>query len=71
MDKERLSFAVCLINEAAQVWGILPSQVYKRLNSVGYFERYLIPHYDVLHTQGMRYLIDDAEEYLARREQRA
>ena len=68
MDKERLSFAVYMVNELAEAWGILPSQAYRRLQKAGYFENYLIPHYDVLHTLGTRYLVNDAQTYLARRE---
>lgn len=64
MDKESFSFVVYIIHACANKWDMTPSQVYRKLQSAGCIERYLVPHYDVLHTQGTGYLVGDIREYL-------
>jgi hypothetical protein len=34
------------------------------LQKTGCIDNYLVPHYDILHTQGTDYIVDDIEEYL-------
>ena len=36
-----------------------------KLEEAGCIKGYLIPHYDILHTQGSGYLVDDIQKYLA------
>ena len=40
-----------------------PAAVYKILNSIGILDNYIIPCYDVLHTQEKEYLVEDIIEY--------
>ena len=42
----------------------MPSEVYKLLQKNGCIENYLVPHYDILHTQGTEYIVEDIKEYL-------
>ncbi len=42
----------------------MPSEVYRKLQSTGCIDGYLVLHYDILHTQGTDYIVDDIKEYL-------
>ncbi|MBD5491771.1 MAG: DUF3791 domain-containing protein [Lachnospiraceae bacterium] len=64
MNKESFSFVVYMIHACADKWKMMPSEVYRRLQSVGCIDGYLVPHYDILHTQGTGYIVDDIKEYL-------
>jgi len=64
VDKESFSFVVYMIHACADKWGKLPSEVYQKLQSAGCIDGYLVPHYDILHTQGTGYIVDDIREYL-------
>ena len=64
MDKESLAFVVYLIHACANKWKKFPSEVYSLLSSSGCINKYLVPHYDILHTQGTDYLVEDIAEYL-------
>ena len=39
-------------------------EVYKRLKKSGILYDYIVPSYDVLHTFGSRYLMEDLTEYM-------
>ena len=41
-----------------------PAKVYKILNDTGILDNYIIGCYDVLHTQGKEYLVDDITEFV-------
>ena len=64
MNKESCSFVVYMIHACANKWKMMPSEVYQKLQSVKCIECYLVPHYDILHTQGTGYIVDDIKEYL-------
>lgn len=64
MDKEKFSFVIYMIHACANKWGKLPSDVYFLLNNAGCIEKFLVAHFDVLHTQSTSYIIDDITEYL-------
>ena len=64
MCKENeLSFSIYMLYSLADKWNKSPGTVYKILNSTGILDNYIIPCYDVLHTQGKEYLIEDITEY--------
>ena len=67
MNKESFSFIVYMIHACADKWGMSPAEVYKKLQSVGCIDRYLIPNYEILHTQGSGYVTEDIEQYLTMR----
>jgi len=53
MCKEReLIFSIFILYSLADKWKKSPATVYKILNSTGVLDNYIIPCYDVLHTQG-------------------
>ena len=64
MNQESFSFVVYIIHACAEKWGMLPSEVYRKLKSADCINRYLVPHYDILHTQGTGYIVDDVKTYL-------
>ncbi len=64
MNKESFSFVVYMIHACANKWGMMPSEVYHKLQSTGCIGKYLVPYYDVLHTQATGYIVDDIKEYL-------
>lgn len=65
MCKEReLDFSIFMIYSLSDKWKMTPAAVYKILNTTGILDNYIIPCYDVLHTQGKEYLVDDITEYV-------
>lgn len=67
MTEEIFSFTVYIIHELSRAWGMLPSKVYNTLKQTRCIDDYLIDHYDVLHTLGTEYLVDDIREYVTKR----
>lgn len=59
MDKKSLEFTVFMIHALAESWCKSCKSVYKILNNTGILDEYIVPYYDVLHTQGEQYLVDD------------
>lgn len=64
MDKKTLKFAVFLIHILADDWKKSYSTVYQVLNETGILDSYIVPCYDVLHTQGRQYLVEDITEFV-------
>ena len=51
-DQEILmGFVASCIEDVAEKLGVDYAVVYERMKSVGMIENYIIPHYDVLHTE--------------------
>ena len=46
-----MGFVASCIEDVAEKLGLDYSEVYKRMKEVGLIENYIIPHYDVLHTE--------------------
>ena len=67
MNKESFSFVVYMIHACANKWGKLPSEVYSILSQADCIDKYLVEHYDVLHTQSTNYVVEDIVEYLGNR----
>lgn len=67
MDKNILSFAVFIINQMANKYSISTAKIYQKLQEAECLDKYIIPHYEVLHTLGTEYLIQDIETYLKNR----
>lgn len=64
MNKESFSFIVYMIHACANKWNMMPSEVYRKLQSEGCIDGYLVPHFDILHTQGTRYFIREGNGHL-------
>lgn len=65
MCKENeLGFSIFILYSLADKWNKTPAVVYNILNSTGILDSYVIPGYDVLHTLGKEYLVEDITEYV-------
>jgi len=62
-ESDELYFVVFLINHLADKLDESVSSIYKKLKIVNAISDYIIPCYDVLHTQGAEYLMEDLQEY--------
>lgn len=63
-EKKEVNFSIFILYSLADKWKISPAEVYKILNSTGILDNYIIGCYDVLHTQGKEYLIEDITEFV-------
>ena len=64
INKKELRFVIYMIHSLAEKWKMPHSKVYKILNSTGILDNYIIKCYDVLHTQGKEYLVEDITDYV-------
>ena len=62
-ESDELYFTVFLINHLANKLDESVSVIYNKLKSVNAISDYIIPCYDVLHTQGAEYIMEDLQEY--------
>lgn len=62
-----LAFVVYLIHALSEAWKMATPNVYSLLKTSGTLDKYVIPFYDVLHTCGSRYLVEDITGYLTDR----
>lgn len=68
MDKKTMEFTVFLIHALAEDWGLPCGKVYQILDESGILDRYIIPYYDVLHTLGKQYLVEDITKFVREKE---
>lgn len=64
MDKKTLEFVTYCISKLSQVLELPQRDVYRRLRDSGILYDYIIPSYDVLHTFGSRYLVEDLTDFM-------
>lgn len=64
MNQEIFLFTIYMIHACAERWHVSPARVYRELKKSGCLEDYLVPHYEILHTQSTDYIVDDITEYL-------
>lgn len=64
LDAKNLEFVTYCISKLAQVLKLSQREVYRRLKESGILYDYIIPSYDVLHTFGSRYLVEDLTDYM-------
>ena len=62
LDKKELTFVVFILHALGQHWNMTTPEVYDILNSTGILDDYIIKCYDVLHTLGKEYLVEDITE---------
>lgn len=62
MTKNQLKFIVFILNKFARAKKISVAQAYNQFDKLKILDDYIIKHYDVLHTLGENYLIDDLTE---------
>ena len=64
MDKDILEFVTYCISKLSGKLNMSQQEVYNRLNNSGILYDYIVPSYDVLHTFGSRYLMEDIISYM-------
>ena len=67
MNEASMTFTIYMIHEIANAKGKASRDVYKVLKESGCIDDYLVPRYDVLHTMGSQYLMDDISGYVSSR----
>ncbi|HAH54314.1 MAG TPA: hypothetical protein DCM02_03255 [Flavobacterium sp.] len=67
MKSNQLEFVVFILNKFASASKLPVSEVYQRLDSLHIIDDYIIKHYEVLHTVGENYLIEDLNEMLTQK----
>lgn len=67
-NKRELEFAVFCIENVAARLGKPSGDVYRALSGEnGVLQQYIVPSYDVLHTQGRDYIVNDICEVMIER----
>lgn len=61
--KNEVTFVIFILHSLADKWKMSPAAVYKILNSTGILDQYVLKCYDVLHTQGKEYLVEDITDF--------
>lgn len=64
MDKDILTFVTFCIGNLSRRLAISQQEVYLRLKKSGILTEYLIPSYDVMHTFGKEYLMEDLTSFM-------
>ena len=64
LEKKELTFVIFILHALGQHWNITTPEVYDILNSTGILDDYIIKCYDVLHTLGKEYLVEDITEFV-------
>lgn len=64
LEEIKLAFAASCVEGAARKLGVPYIEVYNRMRKVDLINKYILPHYDMLHTESMEYLIEDVIECL-------
>lgn len=64
MDKNILEFVTFAIGCVAERLQKSPAEIYKVFKQANVIAGYLVPAYDVLHTFGRQYLVDDVLDFM-------
>ena len=66
-NRSILVFVVFMIHALSEAWHMSPQKVYSILKATKALDEYIVPYYDVLHTLGVEYLVDDITECVKER----
>ena len=67
MTNTQLKFVIFVLNKYAKAKKMAIASVYNQFDTLGILDDYIIRHYDVLHTLGENYLIEDLSELVNQR----
>lgn len=68
LDEKQLEFIVFCVENTAVRMGVSAEKVYELLaEKSDILDSYIIPYYEVLHTQGKEYIVDDILEVMKER----
>ena len=64
LEEIKLAFAASCVEGAARKLGVPYIEIYDRMKKVDLINKFILPHYDTLHTESREYLIEDVIECL-------
>lgn len=64
MNSSNIDFITYCIGNLSRRLNLSAVEVYRRLKQSGILAGYIVPSYDVLHTFGKEYLMEDLIEYM-------
>ena len=64
MDRDTVDFVTYCIGNLSRRLGLNAREVYERLKNSGILTGYIVPSYDVLHTFGKEYLMEDLTDFM-------
>ena len=64
MNKEQLGFVLYCVEALSENSGRDTVDIYEILKDSGVLYGYVVPLYDILHTQGKEYIIEDIREVI-------
>jgi len=64
LEEIKLAFAASCVEGAARKLGVPYIEIYERMRKVDLINKFILPHYDTLHTESREYLIEDIIECL-------
>ena len=64
MNYDNVDFITYCIGNLSRRLNLSAVEVYRRLKQSGILYGYIVPSYDVLHTFGKEYLMEDLTEYM-------
>ncbi len=64
MNTDNIEFITYCIGNLSRRLGLSARDVYQRLKTSGILTDYLVSSYDVLHTFGKEYLMEDLTDYM-------
>lgn len=64
LEKKELTFVVFILHALGQHWNMTTPEVYEILNTTGILDDYIIKCYNVLHTLGKEYLVENITEFV-------
>ena len=64
MNYDNVDFITYCIGNLSRRLNLSAAEVYRRLKQSGILYGYIVPSYDVLHTFGKEYLMEDLIEYM-------
>lgn len=64
MSSDIINFITYCVGNLSRKLDMKPGEIYARLKKSGILTGYIIPSYDVLHTFGKEYLMEDLTEYM-------
>lgn len=64
MNSDIVDFITYCIGNLSRRLGMSQREIYQRLKTSGILMDYIVPSYDVLHTFGKEYLMEDLTDYM-------
>lgn len=67
LERNQIDFSTFMLYRLAEHWGKSVPDTYRILDKANAIDGYLIPCYDMLHTLGSEYLVNDLTDYVRER----